>query len=354
MELNYIEVITNILREYDIGDLVKIHELIRREYTGNLVIKIETSNGFYILKSYYKVKTYRMIDMLNHIKELKNELPLPLILTKKKSPFVICDDYIYSIDKFIIGKPNIGLDWSRENMVKQIELLAKLHKISTRNVVAKVTQKVRSAFFIETLWKEHKNSDEGRLLDRIKEKPNKSDFDKFVCDKIAPELLKQYRKYDLEVKLIEKIKRNKVAFSHGDLNPYNWIIDEEGFINLIDYESLSEDYHGYEMMDGALMIVPFSRSNGFNLDNLKLFVQTYKNVYGEIDLTSQEAITFLRHSLLRKITAFIKFYVKNSVDDNSKLVMVYYEKFLWLNSNENNIKKIFGISLIKKTLNLIR
>jgi homoserine kinase type II len=331
--MNHELLIKKVIENYDIGKLLK-YSIIEGGCV-NTNFKIETNKGLFFFREYNK--HFCNQSKINHLAKVLSELKkegfpvAQMIYNKDKKPTSNYENKVFAIFEFVEGQI---YDFSEKSLISAAKTLARLHK-KTSKISSKHTTIVKIKHFIaaipNNLWEgndsilkkyEQNQSNNKEVIQLIKR--TKHHFDLFL----------QNNKYVQE--------KENISIVHGDFHIHQLIFQEQEVAALIDFDDVKYGLAEYDLIKGVVSFIGFPNKTGFNFNNLKIFLDAYRKIYGKIDLQPEEVLAYLRISLLAKIEYFISNYIyKHKKNEGISIVKGLLEKLDWIEKNDRKIKKRF-------------
>lgn len=329
--MNQKKLLEFVLEHYNLGKL-KNFKIVEGGFV-NLNIQIFTTKGVYFLREYKHFFNVRKIKHLNIVllQLKKQDFPVAKpMLTKEGESIVELEGKVFSISEYIKGNK---YDFSEKKLINAARTLAKLHK-QTIGVPCEHTSivnvKFEEHYFVGKLWK---NSDS--ILNQTLKKNQKSELDLFIIESI--ERIKHHNQ--LFVKDFPHIReRTNLSMIHGDFWHGQLIFHEHEVATLIDFDDVKFGLAEYDLVKGVESFIGFPNKQGFDFKKLRLFLDSYKEVFGEIDIESREVIAFLRISLLHKLHYFVEEWLfKQQKEEAIRYVNGLLSKLDWIEKHEDEI-----------------
>lgn len=352
--MDYVKLLSGILQQYDIGNLKGKPKVLDGGYV-NFNLKFETDKGIFVLKKYaneFAKNPKKLINMLEFLYNIKTSTNFSVA-----KPFKTLDDNfllnyenaIYSISEFIEGG-SYSDDWHDAKLVSAARTLARLHKETQKAVPdsENVLKKVKYTGSIESLWDVSKiHWKEISLKDKIEQKENKSKVDLDILNIYIPFVQKEFQKYLNELKHIKQ--RTNLSMTHQD---YWWgqlAFQGHEVAAVFDFDLMQLDYAQYDLVKASRGFAHFraeidkktGKVLGFDLNKLKLFIDSYKEIFGKIDIEPEEVMVFLRHAILDMISYWIGRYENTQgilEENNIKLAIMQVQ---WLEKNKKLYTDLF-------------
>jgi len=342
----YSKLILNVIQYYDLGNFQEFLEILKEG--DNLVLKFKTTIGVFVLKQYLRdIRLNKLIENLKFVGEFLGEnpdYPLPVCMAKNGNYYIEIENKFYTIDKFEVGG-KYGDFPSLDRLRSLAKILAVLHSKSKIKLDEEVkVKKVNNLHLIERCFKANKHcNDVNGYFGYIINKGNNSEFNLFLINQVIPLFREEYLRLKEGLKFIKPKKYHSMV--HGDTNPYNIIFNDVEVVGLIDYELMYYDFAGYELVKTVGTFVNFHSEKGYNLDEIKTFVLTYRKIYGELDISGLEVLTYLRHSILELLSHFFNSYVQKKYYNSppEKVIPFFYSKLKWIYENEGKVVKLFNV-----------
>lgn len=243
------------------------------------VYKIQTRENEYCLKV-IKYEYEHFMFIIGAIKHLQNNGfdRIPEILTTINGKNYICMDGKYAYLTKWINARLCNYDNPLDLMTAATKL-AELHKKSQGFEVLSNT-KPRVGWF---KWIENFKVRENEILDfkkRIDSKKHMNDFD-YLYYKVMEE---EVQKFDQAIEHLEKSKYmhemgleiEKKGFCHHDYAHHNILIEQDGSVNIIDFDYCMLDTHLHDL--GSLMIRTM-KNGKWDLDKALFILNSYNEIY---------------------------------------------------------------------------
>ena len=237
--------ISDIIKNYDVGKLISY----KRIFTAaNLIYKINTTKGKFVLKLYLSSSEKSIINQIDLMSFLNNNgVVVPKNLhTLKREPLLLWKGNKITIQEFIVGKKRQYVNKTlAKDMGKKYGLLnivLNKYKTKSKNI-------------------ENKNIEQFNLLNW--KTKGLSDID----------IKKESKKI---VKEIKKLKKGKLtrALIHGDLGEGNFLVVDNKITAILDFDNINKNYLVCELA------VPISQNfitlTKVKKDLIKIFLREYQ------------------------------------------------------------------------------
>lgn len=333
----YLSLVLSVLEFYDLGKFRHLVEIAKEK--NNLVIKFETSNGVYMFKEYQKSKNIqKLIETLNLVTNFFGKNPnFPFLICQNKLGvyYVELNNKIYTIDKFVNGDRFWSLA-SSDRLINLAKVLAELHSKSKIELSEKkVSERLHYLGLIERFFIKSKNLNTP-FIENISKKENRTEFDNFLINNLFPLIRNEYLELKGSLNFIKSKKFHSLV--HSDLSPNNILFKKDEIVGLIDYELMRYDFAEYEVVFAINTYIDFDFKKGYDLTQIKLFLSTYREIYGNVEISGEEILAYLRHSIIQLLSIFIGEYIKlNYSTSKEKIIKSLYLRLKWISIHKSEL-----------------
>ena len=327
--MNQKEILDCVLEHYNLGKL-KAFKIVKGGYI-NLNFQIFTEKGIYFLREYKHLFNVKKIKHLNKLllklKE-QNFLVAKPILTKKGDTVVEVEGKGFSIAEYIEGEK---YNFSEQHFLNAAKTLAHLHK-SVKSIPTKngTIVSCHNTKHIKALFKGHNS-----LHYKIQEKKQKTSFDLYLINSIN-RFEKHFYIFEKDIPYVRN--RDNLSIIHGDFWHGQLIFNENEVAALIDFDEIKIGSTEYDLVKGIRSFPRFHNKIGYNLKKLGKFLNSYKQVFEEIDIEPREVLAFLRHALLEILEYHIRVRAFEKEDkDASREINYHLDELDWIEKHEDEI-----------------